>query len=87
MTKLEIAGVVATKAGISINEAGGFIDIVMDAIADAVKNGREVTLRGFGSFKMKTRKARKGRNIGKGTIIDIPAKDVPTFKPSKNFGE
>lgn len=57
----------------------------LGVIKDAVYNGQEVTLRGFGTFKAKQRKAKTARNISAGTTIQIPARKVVTFKPSKDF--
>ncbi len=54
-------------------------------IVDAVYNGQEVTLRGFGTFKTKLRKEKTARNITAGTTIIVPAKRVVVFKPSKDF--
>lgn len=87
MTKKEISAIVADKANIGNKEAEELVGIVLDTIADAVSKGKEVTFRGFGTFRLVHRKERQGRNIGKGTAITIPAKDVPSFKPSKNFSE
>lgn len=54
-------------------------------IKDAVYNGQDVTLRGFGTFQVKHRKAKSARNISAGTTIQIPARYVVAFKPSKDF--
>lgn len=61
------------------------IEHTLGNISDAVFLGHAVTLRGFGTFQAKTRKAKKGRNISAGTTIEIPARTVVTFKPSKQF--
>lgn len=57
----------------------------LGVIKDAVYNGQEVTLRGFGTFQVKHRKAKSARNISAGTTIQIPARYVVAFKPSKDF--
>lgn len=57
----------------------------LGVIKDAVYCGEEVTLRGFGTFKAKLRKAKSARNISAGTTIQIPARYVVAFKPSKDF--
>ena len=54
-------------------------------IKDVVYNGEDVTLRGFGTFQVKHRKAKSARNISAGTTIQIPARYVVAFKPSKDF--
>lgn len=57
----------------------------LGVIKDAVYCGEEVTLRGFGTFKTKLRKAKTARNISAGTTVLVPAHMVVTFKPSKDF--
>ena len=57
----------------------------MSEIKDSLETGQNVYLRGFGSFVVKTRKAKKGRNISKNITIDIPAHNIPSFKPAKVF--
>lgn len=57
----------------------------LGVIKDVVYNGQEVTLRGFGTFKTKHRKAKTARNISAGTTVQIPARYVVAFKPSKDF--
>lgn len=61
------------------------IEHTLGNIKDAVYCGHEVTLRGFGTFKAKQRKAKAARNISAGTTIQIPARKVVAFKPSKDF--
>lgn len=57
----------------------------LGVIKDAVYNGQDVTLRSFGTFQVKHRKAKSARNISAGTTIQIPARYVVAFKPSKDF--
>lgn len=57
----------------------------LGVIKDAVYNGQDVTLRDFGTFQVKHRKAKSARNISAGTTIQIPARYVVAFKPSKDF--
>lgn len=61
------------------------INYTLGVIEDAVYNGNAVTLRGFGTFQTKHRKARTARNISAGKTIQIPARYVVAFKPSKDF--
>lgn len=61
------------------------INHTLGVIKDAVYNGQDVTLRGFGTFQVKHRKAKSARNISAGTTIQIPARYVVAFKPSKDF--
>lgn len=85
MVKSELAAKVADKLGLSVKNATEAIECVLDTIKETVDGNEEVTIRGFGTFKNKTYKARKARNIALGTIIEIPERIVPVFKPSKNF--
>lgn len=59
----------------------------MEEVKEALENGDNVYLRGFGSFIIKTRAEKTGRNISKNTTIKIPAHNIPAFKPSKVFTE
>ena len=61
------------------------VNIVLDEIANAMKNGSRVELRGFGSFSIKTRDARVGRNPRTGTQVEVDAKLVPVFRCSKEL--
>ncbi|MFO7460660.1 MAG: HU family DNA-binding protein [Desulfatiglandales bacterium] len=74
----EVAKVVATKKA-----AQDAVDTVLACIAKALKKKQEVTLVGFGTFKVSKRKARKGRNPQTGAEIKIKAKNVPKFVPGK----
>ena len=76
----EVAGVVSTK-----KEAQAAVDCVLTSIKDALKKGKDVSLAGFGTFKVVKRKARKGRNPATGETIKIKAKKVPKFVPSKTM--
>ncbi|MBC8466710.1 MAG: HU family DNA-binding protein [Deltaproteobacteria bacterium] len=78
----EVAKVTSTK-----KEAAAAVDAILRAITRAVKKKDTVTLVGFGTFKVKKRKARKGRNPKTGEVIKIKAKNVARFKPSKAFQE
>ncbi|HAD81362.1 MAG: DNA-binding protein HU [Candidatus Edwardsbacteria bacterium RIFOXYD12_FULL_50_11] len=75
-----VAKVTCTKA-----EAGNAVNAVIDNIAKALKKGDSVTLVGFGTFSVKKRKARIGRNPQTGKEIKIAAKKVPAFKPGKEL--
>jgi nucleoid DNA-binding protein len=74
----EVAKVVATKKA-----AQDAVDTVLTSIAKALKKKQDVTLVGFGTFKVNKRKARKGRNPQTGAEIKIKAKNVPKFIPGK----
>ena len=63
------------------------IEAFMTEVKSTLEQGQNVYLRGFGSFVIKTRAEKTGRNISKNTTIKIPAHNVPAFKPSKTFTE
>ena len=75
-----VSKVVCTK-----KEAQDAVDTVFDSIARALKKGEPVTLVGFGSFHVRMRKARSGRNPQTGEVLRIPAKRVPAFRPGKKL--
>jgi DNA-binding protein HU-beta len=83
VNKSELIDQVADKAGLSKADAGRALDAVIDAIADALKRGDTVNLVGFGSFSVKTRAARTGRNPRTKETIQIPASNNPVFKAGK----
>ena len=61
------------------------VDCVLETIVKSLKKGKDVTLVGFGTFKVASRKARKGRNPQTGEVIQIKASKVPKFVPGKAF--
>ncbi len=83
MTKADLIGKIATKAGLTKAEAAKALDSTIEAIKEALKKGEKVTLVGFGSFYVSKRKARKGRNPRTGQEIKIPATKVPKFTAGK----
>ena len=87
MNKAELMEKVASQTGLTKKACRQTIDSVTSAIADSLASGEKVTLVGFGSFKVRERKARQGRNPQTGEKIEIPAKKVPTFEPGKNLKE
>lgn len=78
----EVAGVVSTK-----KEAQEAVNCVISSITKALKKGEDVTLTGFGTFKVVKRKARKGRNPSTGEEIKIKASKAPKFTPGKGLKE
>ncbi len=84
MNKAELIEAVA-KETCTKAEAGNAVNLVFDTIAKALKKGDSVTLVGFGTFVVRKRKARIGRNPQTGKEIKIPAKKVPAFKPGKEL--
>ena len=87
MTKAELVNTISRKLGIEKNDTQKVIEAFMQEIRTSMYNGDNVYLRGFGSFVIKTRAAKTGRNISKNTAINIPAHNIPAFKPSKTFVE
>jgi DNA-binding protein HU-beta len=76
----EVAKVVSTK-----KDAAAAVECVLSSIVEAMRNGDDVTLIGFGSFKVIKREARKGRNPKTGQEMKIAAKKVPKFVPGKSL--
>ena len=84
MTKADLISAVA-ETGMSKKEAAAVVDAVIDAIKGALAKGEKVSLTGFGSFSVKKRKARTGRNPQTGKAIRIKAKNVPVFSAGKGL--
>lgn len=85
MTKAEVVDLVAEKTGISRQQAYDSVELFLQCIKQALKEGEKVSLVGFGTFLLKKKNARKGRNPRTGEKIAIPRKSIPTFKPGKAF--
>lgn len=83
MNKTELINAVAEKSELSKKDASKAVDAVFSSITNALSSEDEVQLIGFGSFKVKERGARKGRNPQTGDEIEIPASKVPGFAPGK----
>lgn len=83
MTKIELAAEVAESAGVTKTVAENVINKITEAITATLADGGKVQLMGFGTFEVKERAARKGRNPQTGEEIDIPAAKVPSFKAGK----
>jgi DNA-binding protein HU-beta len=85
MNKAELITYVADKAKITKKAANAAVDAFIEAVKTSLKKGKEVRLVGFGTFGVKKRKARKGRNPRTGEVIKIPAQKVPFFRPSSEL--
>ncbi len=83
MNKSELIDAIAESADISKAAAGRAVDAVVDSVTDALKKGDQVTLIGFGTFSVKERAARTGRNPQTGAEIQIAAAKIPSFKAGK----
>lgn len=87
MTKAELVEDVARAAELTKKDAERLVEIVFESIIDTLNGGEKIELRGFGSFRVRERGARRGRNPKTGDPVDIPAKRVPYFKPGKELKE
>lgn len=85
MTKAEIVAEIAQKTGIEKMAILATVEEFMNVVKDSMSQGENVYLRGFGSFVVKKRAEKTGRNISKNTTIIIPAHNIPSFKPAKTF--
>lgn len=83
MNKSELIDAIAAKADISKADAGRALDATLEAVTGALKGGDSVSLVGFGTFSVKERAAREGRNPQTGQTIQIAAAKVPGFKAGK----
>ena len=83
MKKKELVDVVAKKSNLSTKEVAVVVDSLFESITEAINTDDKVDIKGFGSFNMNHRAARKGRNPITGEEIQIKASKVPAFKPSK----
>lgn len=83
MTKAELIDKIADKTGLTKKDSGRALDAVFEAITEALAQGQRVQLVGFGSFEVRKRAARKGRNPQTGREIQIAARVVPAFKAGK----
>jgi DNA-binding protein HU-beta len=87
MRKADIISIISEKTGVPKVDVIVTVESFFREIKDSLAEGENIYVRGFGSFIRKTRKAKIGRNIKKGTSIEIPEHDIPAFKPSKQFLE
>ena len=87
MTKAELVERVAGGSNLTRKEAEVVVQAVLDSIVQSLKSGTKVELRGFGSFRLRNRAARIGRNPKTGAKVHVPAKRVPYFKPGKDLKE
>ena len=85
MTKAELVERVAESATLSRADAETAVQTVLDSIVGALHAGEKIELRGFGSFRLRVRRPRQGRNPKTGTRVDVPGKAIPYFKPGKEL--
>ncbi len=85
MTKAELVSKISDQLGIEKGDVLATVEAFMTEVKSSVASGNNVYLRGFGSFIVKTRAEKTGRNISKNTTLTIPAHNIPAFKPAKVF--
>ena len=85
MTKAALVEEVARVADLTKKHSEVIVDAVVQSIIDALHRGEKIELRGFGSFRLRRREPRKGRNPKTGDRVDVPSKRVPYFKPGKEL--
>ncbi len=85
MTKAELVERIADRTGVSKKDTGVVVNMILDNIGHALLDGDKVELRGFGSFKVKSRRSRIARNPRTGESVTVPAKQVPYFKASNEL--
>ena len=85
MTKADIVSNISNELGIVRADVQATVEKFMKEVKISLENGENVYLRGFGSFIIKTRAEKTGRNISRNVAIKIPAHNIPAFKPAKIF--
>ena len=85
MTKADLVDKVTALGDLTRRDGEVIVDTLFDAVIGALKGGDKIEIRGFGSFRTRQRNARTGRNPKTGAKVDVPAKRVPFFKPSKEL--
>ena len=87
LRRVDLAEAVAAANGLSKQDAAIIVDAVLESIIESVQAGETIELRGFGSFRLRHRRARVGRNPRTGVRFNVPAKRVCYFKPGKALRE
>ena len=85
MTKADLVEEVSRVTELTRKDSEVIVDTLFESVIKALKNGDKLEVRGFGSFRVRQRNARVGRNPKTGEKVDVPAKRVPYFKPSKEL--
>ncbi len=85
MTKADLVEEIAQATGVSRNHTAIIVDGLLDSVCRALSDGKHLEIRGFGTFKVRERRARRARNPRSGTEVLVPAKLVPVFKPSREL--
>jgi integration host factor subunit beta len=87
MTKAELVDEVSRVSELTRKHTEVIVDAVFTSIVDALQKGDKIELRGFGSFRIRRRDSRRGRNPKTGAGVVVPAKRIPHFKPGKELRE
>ena len=85
MTKADLIEDVARTTELSRKDSEVIVDTIFEGIVKSLRVGDKIEIRGFGSFRTRHRNSRIGRNPKTGARVDVPAKDIPYFKPSKEL--
>ena len=85
MTKADLVDKVSSLGDLTRRDGEVIVDTLFEAVISALKSGDKIEIRGFGSFRTRQRNARTGRNPKTGSKVEVPAKRVPFFKPSKEL--
>lgn len=85
MTKADLIEDVARTTELSRKDSEVIVDTIFEGIVKSLRSGDKIEIRGFGSFRTRHRNSRIGRNPKTGARVDVPAKDIPYFKPSKEL--
>ena len=85
MTKAELVEEVSKVSDLTKKHSEVIVDTVFQTIVDALHRGEKIELRGFGSFRLRSRKSRTGRNPKTGEKVEVPSKKIPYFKPGKEL--
>src|SRR5579859_7761844 len=85
MTKADLIEEVSKMVELTRKDSEVVVDTIFDSIVHSLRSGDKIEIRGFGSFRTRQRKSRVGRNPKTGDRVDVPAKKIPFFKPSKEL--
>src|SRR5438045_8556278 len=87
MMKADLMDELARVVQLTKKQAETIVNIIFDSIVESLRTGQKIELRGFGSFRLRSRKSRTGRNPKTGEKVDVPSKKIPYFKPGKELKE
>ena len=87
MTKADLIDELSKVANLTKKQSEAIVDTIFESISEALEKGEKVELRGFGSFRIRRRRPRRGRNPKTGAIVSVPAKRVPFFRVGRRLRE